>query len=893
MTIVWPLCLLCFHFWIGVAAGAKNVCIASAWLSKADGSFVEKSNWVKKIVPTPKSVVVMDAGDVAIKDEAKGGDFMVVGGVFSVTGEIVVTGLADCSGSKCPSTGTKVPTFDIAVKKMCDLEKPTTKPTTTTTTTKKIGSQCKVVKSASLKLKQLATGAYKDSGSVFFKKKCSEKGPVGTATVKVKTDVGGSYRLEFKALSSNPKADGTNDDFAIGLVQLDGKDMEYTAKSARTDVVLHFVAAKAETTLTFTEKTKQCISILEQVTLTECKKAKGGCQKSCQGFSCDYWAKEEDYTCAVLQKDYGCNCNDCECPKDKEICAADKCKIKNVEKSCDEFVKLGHSCETLKKEYGCTCNLCECNAPTTTTRRKTTTTSTTTTTTTTPREETTTTSTTTSTTSTTISGCTNKQACNYNKAALSDDGSCKLPKKCFNCKGECQCKKDVCGVCGGKGPGSDMAKCGSMKGVQVKWIGDGTCDDAHNNCHCGWDKGDCCGSKNAKTGKTNDYKFCDKCKCLDPDYEEVIPQGDCGNCGGKCAKPSFKGDKYCDDNNNNCGCNWDGGDCCGPANNYNFCKDCKCKDCKYEGESDECTKQIKGKCGTAKWKGDKNCDDDNNNAGCDWDGGDCCGPSNSYDYCDKCKCLDCTYETKGDKCVKAIKGACGAKAYVGDKFCDDDNNNAGCNWDKGDCCGTKNNYKFCKKCACRDCTYEAKGDACVKAMKKGCGAPKWKGDGNCDDNNNNAGCNWDGGDCCGAKNYKYCKACKCLDCTYVKKGDSCIPDFKKACSAPKFKGDGFCDDNNNFGGCNWDGGDCCGDKANIKYCKLCECLDCTKAKKKDCPGKSKGCQSPKYKKDGNCDDENNNCKCDWDGGDCCAKSNNGVVKTKYCKVHMVRSFLAV
>ena len=28
----------------------------------------------------------------------------------------------------------------------------------------------------------------------------------------------------------------------------------------------------------------------------------------------------------------------------------------------------------------------------------------------------------------------------------------------------------------------------------------------------------------------------------------------------------------------------------------------------------------------------------------------------------------------------------------------------------------------------------------------------------------------------------------------------------------------------------------------------------------------------------------NNCKCDWDGGDCCAKSNNGSVNTKYCKV---------
>ena len=40
-----------------------------AWLSEAEGSFGEKSNWVQKIAPTPKSVVVMDAGEVAIKDE--------------------------------------------------------------------------------------------------------------------------------------------------------------------------------------------------------------------------------------------------------------------------------------------------------------------------------------------------------------------------------------------------------------------------------------------------------------------------------------------------------------------------------------------------------------------------------------------------------------------------------------------------------------------------------------------------------------------------------------------------------------------------------------------------------------------------------------------------------
>ena len=31
-----------------------------------------------------------------------------------------------------------------------------------------------------------------------------------------------------------------------------------------------------------------------------------------------------------------------------------------------------------------------------------------------------------------------------------------------------------------------------------------------------------------------------------------------------CAIPSWQGDDYCDDINNNAGCNWDGGDCCAP-----------------------------------------------------------------------------------------------------------------------------------------------------------------------------------------------------------------------------------------------------------------------------------------------------------------------------------------
>ena len=37
--------------------------------------------------------------------------------------------------------------------------------------------------------------------------------------------------------------------------------------------------------------------------------------------------------------------------------------------------------------------------------------------------------------------------------------------------------------------------------------------------------------------------------------------------------------------------------------------------------------------------------------------------------------------------------------------------------------------------------------------------------------------------------------------------------------------DNACDDVNNNEGCQWDGGDCCGDDVNTVYCMVCECLD--------------------------------------------------------------------
>ena len=44
-----------------------------------------------------------------------------------------------------------------------------------------------------------------------------------------------------------------------------------------------------------------------------------------------------------------------------------------------------------------------------------------------------------------------------------------------------------------------------------------------------------------------------------------------------CANPDWVGDNICDDGTNNQECNFDGGDCCGPDVNKNYCIGCHCK----------------------------------------------------------------------------------------------------------------------------------------------------------------------------------------------------------------------------------------------------------------------------------------------------------------------------
>ena len=80
-------------------------------------------------------------------------------------------------------------------------------------------------------------------------------------------------------------------------------------------------------------------------------------------------------------------------------------------------------------------------------------------------------------------------------------------------------------------------------------------------------------------------------------------------------------------------------------------------------------------CGSPQWFGDNYCDDDNNNEECGWDGGDCCGDNVITFYCSACECLD--PNGRGDGTTEPPTDSCQYPHWKGDNYCDDDNNNEG------------------------------------------------------------------------------------------------------------------------------------------------------------------------------------------------------------------------
>ena len=74
---------------------------------------------------------------------------------------------------------------------------------------------------------------------------------------------------------------------------------------------------------------------------------------------------------------------------------------------------------------------------------------------------------------------------------------------------------------------------------------------------------------------------------------------------------------------------------------------------------------------------------------CHFDGGDCCGYDVNTQYCTECICFEDLI------CASPL-------ALIGDGFCDDEANTAGCSYDGDDCCGDCANTDLCTECACHD-----------------------------------------------------------------------------------------------------------------------------------------------------------------------------------------------
>ena len=78
-----------------------------------------------------------------------------------------------------------------------------------------------------------------------------------------------------------------------------------------------------------------------------------------------------------------------------------------------------------------------------------------------------------------------------------------------------------------------------------------------------------------------------------------------------------------------------------------------------------------------------------------------------------------------------------SNALVGDGFCHDEMNNNDCNFDGGDCCLLNMNSGHCSDCLC----YHQ--ETCLAGVTH-----EFLGNGICNDETNNAACNYDGLDCC-------------------------------------------------------------------------------------------------------------------------------------------------
>lgn len=162
------------------------------------------------------------------------------------------------------------------------------------------------------------------------------------------------------------------------------------------------------------------------------------------------------------------------------------------------------------------------------------------------------------------------------------------------------------------------------------------------------------------------------------------------------------------------------------------------------------------------WKGNGLCDDLNNIAECDFDGGDCCGAYVKHGHCSDCLCKD----PNEKKYEFSAEWTC-QKELMHNGQCDRVNNVQGCRFDGYDCCQPGEASSVCKIGALCD----------LQLMKNF----------QCDEINNSPACFFDMGSCL-------------VDQT-ESRDYLCLKD-------EALKGDGVCDLLNDVPECGRDGGDC-------------------------------------------------------------------------------------
>ena len=119
-----------------------------------------------------------------------------------------------------------------------------------------------------------------------------------------------------------------------------------------------------------------------------------------------------------------------------------------------------------------------------------------------------------------------------------------------------------------------------------------------------------------------------------------------------------------------------------------------CANCPQGNGADWCNgdcKWLSGQCVDGLFNslvGDGFCNDETNNAGCLFDGGDCCGSCFNKEYCTECQCVTTEY---GDIISNAL---------VGNGICNDETNTINCGFDGFDCCLSNVTDHHCSECSC-------------------------------------------------------------------------------------------------------------------------------------------------------------------------------------------------